>query len=74
MNREDETVYTEAQPSQLKSQRAKKYRPIPSHLILLRVARLFDAFKRVETNQSDIYDAASRALSEMLWYLWTYVW
>jgi hypothetical protein len=39
MNRENKTVYTEAQPSQLKSQ---KYRPIPSQLILLCVAQVFD--------------------------------
>ena len=60
-NREDKAVYTEAQPSQLKSQ---KYRPILSHLILLRIAQVFDIYERAETNQAEIHEAIKSA-SEM---------
>ena len=60
-NREDKAVYTEAQPSQLKSQ---KYRPILSHLILLRIAQVFDIYERAEMNQAEIYEAIKSA-SEM---------
>ncbi|CAP79570.1 hypothetical protein PCH_Pc23g00760 [Penicillium rubens Wisconsin 54-1255] len=54
-NREDKAVYTEAQPSQLKSQ---KDRPILSHLVP-RVAQAFDTYERVEMNQAEIYGATS---------------
>jgi hypothetical protein len=69
-NREDKTV-TEAQPSQLKSQ---KYHPIPSHL-LLRIAQVFDVYERAETNQAEIYGAASSRCQKCLfgtgvWYIW----
>lgn len=60
-NREDKAVYTEAQPSQLKSQ---KYRPILSHLILLRIAQVFEIYERAETDQWEIYEAIKSA-SEM---------
>ena len=63
-NREDKAVYTEAQPSQLKSQ---KYRPILSHLVL-RVAQAFDIYERAEMNQAEIYGAASsRSQKCLLW-------
>ena len=62
-NREDKAVYTEAQPSQLKSQ---KYRPILSHLILLRIAQVFDIHKRAEPNQAEIYGAASSRCQKCL--------
>ncbi|CAG8185837.1 unnamed protein product, partial [Penicillium nalgiovense] len=58
-NREDKADYIEAQPSQLKSQ---KYRPILSHLILLRIAQVFDVYERAEMNQAEIYGAASSLL------------
>ncbi|CAG8158917.1 unnamed protein product [Penicillium nalgiovense] len=69
-NREDKTV-TEAQPSQLKSQ---KYHPIPCHL-LLRIAQMFDVYERAETNQAGIYGAASSRCQKCLfgtgvWYIW----
>jgi hypothetical protein len=69
-NREDKTV-TETQPSQLKNQ---KYRPLPSRL-LLRVAQAFDIYERAETNQAEIYGAASSRCQKCLlgtgvWYLW----
>jgi hypothetical protein len=37
----------------------QKYRPILSHLILLRIAQVFDIYERAETNQEEIYEAAS---------------
>ena len=59
-NQEDKTVDTEAQPSQLKSQ---KSHPIPSHL-LLRIAQVFDVYERAETNQAEIYGAI-KSVSEI---------
>ena len=70
-NREDKAVYTEAQPSQLKSQ---KYRPILSHLVL-RVAQAFDIYERAEMNQAEIYGASSSRSQKCLlgtgaWCIW----
>ncbi|CRL31547.1 unnamed protein product [Penicillium camemberti] len=70
-NREDKAVYTEAQPSQLKSQ---KDRPILSHLVP-RVAQAFDTYERVEMNQAEIYGATSSRSQKCLlgtgaWCIW----
>ncbi|CAG8135452.1 unnamed protein product [Penicillium nalgiovense] len=46
----------------------KKYRPILSHQILLRIAQVFDIYERAETDQVEIYGAASsRSQKCLLW-------
>ncbi|CAG8148090.1 unnamed protein product [Penicillium nalgiovense] len=52
-----------------------KYRPIPSHVILLRVAQAFDMYERAETNQAEIYKAASsRCQKCLLWSRCLLIW